>query len=166
MTKDKKKEFTLRISQANKTELIIILYEMTICYIEDVINASHTSDSVASVIDNIELQNAVRRAVGCIEEMQNNLHYEYDLAKTLKQIYLYMKKELRTVAITGDASNLDIVKKELISLKDAYESIKSTDTSEAIMSHTQSVVTGMTYGRNSVLLDSLTTEYTGRGYTV
>ncbi len=166
MTKEKKNEFTLRISQANKSELIIILYEMTICYIEDVVNLSHTSDTgVANVSNNTEFQIAVKRATGCIEEMQANLHYEYELAKNLKQIYLYMKKQLRMAGLTGDVSALDTVIRELTSLKEAYESIKDCDTSASVMSHTQTVVTGMTYDKNSIL-DSLTTEYTGRGYRV
>ena len=166
MTKEKKNEFTLRISQANKSELIIILYEMTICYIEDVINLSHASDTgVANVDNKTEFQIAIKRATGCIEEMQANLHYEYELAKNLKQIYLYMKKQLRMASVTGDVSTLGTVIKELSSLRDAYESIKAIDTSGAIMSHTQTVVTGMTYDKNSIL-DSLTTEYTGRGYRV
>lgn len=163
MTKEKKNEFTLRISQANRSELIIILYEMTICYIEDVINISHTGDT--GVANNIELQNAVRRAVGCIEEMQNNLHYEYDLAKNLKQIYLYMKKQLRIAGTTGNTDSLYVVKKELEILRDAYKTIKDTDTSRPVMVNTQLVLTGMTYDRNRIL-DSLTTEYSSRGYRV
>ena len=38
MTQEKKQEFTLKISQANKTQLITILYEMVIEYLNDAID--------------------------------------------------------------------------------------------------------------------------------
>ena len=35
MTKELKQEYTLRITQANKTQLITILYEMLLVYVDD-----------------------------------------------------------------------------------------------------------------------------------
>ena len=35
MTKECRQQFTLRITQANKTELIVILYEMILTYLDD-----------------------------------------------------------------------------------------------------------------------------------
>ena len=35
MTRELKQEFTLKISQANKTELAVILYEMLLAYLEE-----------------------------------------------------------------------------------------------------------------------------------
>lgn len=158
MTREKKSEFTLRISQANKTELIIILYEIAIAYIEDAMDL-YNSDNIK------DAKNCGNKALACIEEMQNNLHYEYDLAKKLKQLYLFMKKQIRTGVISGDFSGYDLVKKELSSLKDSYEQIKNTDTSGPVMQHTQTVISGMTYGKDK-LLDSLTTECMSRGFRV
>ena len=34
MTKEMKQNYTLRISQANKSELVVIVYEMLLTYIE------------------------------------------------------------------------------------------------------------------------------------
>lgn len=158
MTKEKKNEFTLKISQANKTELIIILYDIAITYIQDAIDAINADNKV-------EASSCGEKAMACIEEMQQNLHFEYDLAKTLKQLYLFMKKQLRAGIISNDYTGYEVVKKELISLKEAYESIKDNDKSEPIMQHTQVVLSGITYGRDR-LLDSLTTECTSRGFRV
>ena len=38
MTQEKKQEFTLKISQANKTQLITILYEMIIEYLNETLS--------------------------------------------------------------------------------------------------------------------------------
>lgn len=35
MTREQKQGFTLRITQANPTQMIVILYEMTLCYVRD-----------------------------------------------------------------------------------------------------------------------------------
>ena len=39
MTKELKQQYTLRITQANKSALVVILYEMTITYLEDAMKA-------------------------------------------------------------------------------------------------------------------------------
>ena len=158
MNKEKKSEFTLRISQANPTELIIILYEIAIEYVSGAITANDNGDTAT-------VKSECRNASNCIEEMLNNLHYEYELAGNLKAIYLYMKKVLRNAIISNETEGLQTVVKELTVLRDAYDQIKDTDQSGPVMVHTQAVLTGMTYGRNSVL-DDLTTEMPGRGYRV
>lgn len=63
MTKECKQQFTLRITQANATQLVVILYEMTLQYLTDGEQAA----------DDAELLEAVRRARGCINELLNSL---------------------------------------------------------------------------------------------
>ncbi len=158
MTSEKKNEYTLRISQANKTGLIVILYEIAIDYVDEAIAA-------ASAGDNGAMSLAAYRAMHCVEEMQNNLHFEYELAKSLNKLYLYMKKQLRNASISGDASGLNEVKKELTGLHKAYLEIADTDKSAPVMIHTQKVLAGMTYSKDRVL-DDLTNEAAGRGFRV
>ena len=70
MTKECKQQFTLRITQANSTQLIVILYEMTLQYLADGEQAA----------DDAGLAEAVHRARGCIKELLNSLHREYSPA--------------------------------------------------------------------------------------
>ena len=44
MTKGLKQQYTLRITQANKSALVVILYEMTITYLEDAMKAHEDGD--------------------------------------------------------------------------------------------------------------------------
>ncbi len=158
MTSEKKSEYTLRITQANRAELIVILYEITIDYVEEAIAAA-SADDIGSV--SFSTANAMR----CIEEMQNNLHFEYDLAKSLNRLYVYMKNKLRAAYISGETEGLNEVLDKLKKLRDSYEKIASTDKSGPVMIHTQTVLTGMTYSKDKVL-DELTNETAGRGYRV
>ncbi len=158
MTKEKKNGYTLRITQANRAELIVILYEITIDYVEEAIAAA-SADNIGSV--SFSTANAIR----CIEEMQQNLHFEYDLAKSLNRLYTYMKNKLRAAYISGETEGLGDVLKKLKKLKDSYEKIAPTDTSGPVMIHTQTVLSGMTYSKDKVL-DELTNDTAGRGYRV
>lgn len=151
-----KKEFAMRISQANNVQMIIISYEVIESYLCDAQNfAPGTGDYVLSI----------DKAKRCIEEMMNNLHYEYDLAKDLKQLYLYMKKRLRQAICEKDTEAIGEVRKMIAELRASYESIADQDKSEPLMQNTQSVIAGMTYGRDQNLEES-SGDYSNRGYRV
>ncbi len=38
MTKELKQQYTLKITQANKTQLVVILYEMLLIYLEEAVS--------------------------------------------------------------------------------------------------------------------------------
>lgn len=157
MTEEKKKEYTRRISQSNSTQLIIVLYDIALTYIEDALNVFDTDAKQCEV----ELQ----RAKSCIEEMIHNLHFEHALAREFHQIYLSMKKSLREAGLQREKEQLISVKNNLTTLKQAYEQIVSQDQSAPIMGHTQSVVAGLTYGKNDVN-ESLAGDSGKRGFLV
>ena len=99
-------------------------------------------------------------------DMNNfNLHFEYELATVLHQIYLSMKKSLRDGILDNNKELLIGVKNNLGKLRDAYDEIVTADESAPVMSHTQSVVAGLTYGRNS-LNENLTDAGSDRGFRV
>ena len=59
MTKECKQQFTLRITQANKTEMIVILYEMLLVYLKDAEDALER-DQIAV------FREALRKVRGCL----------------------------------------------------------------------------------------------------
>lgn len=157
MTEEKKKEYTRRISQSNSTQLIIVLYDIALTYIEDALKIFDTDRNQREV----ELQ----RAKNCIEEMIQNLHFEYELSREFHQIYLWMKKSIRDSHLQNKKEQLISVRDNLRSLKQAYEQIVSQDESAPIMGHTQSVIAGLTYGKTDVN-ESLAGDSGKRGFLV
>ena len=158
MTAEQKKEFTRKITQANSAQMIVILYDIALVYVEDAI----------LYMDNGDMANAKIQAdfaKRCIEEMIKNLHFEYELAKTLHQIYLSMKKSLRDGILDEKKELLLSVKNNLCGLRDAYAQIVSQDESAPVMGHTQTVVAGLTYGKYA-LNESLSDEDSNRGFRV
>lgn len=156
MNSEQKKEFALRISQANNVEMIIIAYEMVSAYIEDALAAG---EDFAKYEANTEL------AGKCVDELMANLHYEYEPAVVLKNLYLYMKTRIRDARYNRDYEALEEVNTYIKQLKAAYESVKEQDTSGPIMKNTQTVVTGITYGKNQIL-DELSSNVDNRGFLV
>ena len=82
MTKEVKQQFTLRISRANPTELVVILYEMAEQFLEEAKEAFAEENMV-------EYKEAIRKSRGCINELIQSLHMEYDPAPKLLKLYLF-----------------------------------------------------------------------------
>lgn len=158
MTAEQKKEFTRKISQANSAQLIVILYDIALVYVNDAIYFMEKNDMAEAKIQ-------ADFAKKSIEEMIHNLHFEYELAKSLHQIYLSMKKSLREGIRDNKKEQLLSVKNNLQKLRDSYAQIASLDESAPVMSHTQTVIAGLTYGRQS-LNENLSDVSSDRGFRV
>lgn len=158
MTKELKQEYTLRITQANKTQLITILYEMTLQYVDEAKEALAVEDRTA-------FKNAVRRIQGCICELMDSLHLEYEVAQNLLQLYLYINREVAKAALYNDGEKLEHVRPVLEHLAAAYRQIEKQDMTGPVMGNTQSVYAGLTYGRDN-LMESAADPAANRGYSV
>lgn len=158
MTKELKQQFTLKITQANKTQLVVILYEMFLAYVEEAENAHEKKDRNG-------FREGIRKARGCLNELMTSLHFEYEPAVNLLQLYLYVNRELARADIKNSTDELAHVKKVMEKLHEAYETISEQDASGPVMSNTQTVYAGLTYGKNT-LTESLAYEGSNRGFRV
>ena len=155
MTKECKQQFTLRITQANSTQLIVILYEMTLQYLADGEQA----------VDDAGLVEAVHRGRGCIKELLNSLHREYSPAGELSRLYLFCLRRLAVCEVRRDRTILEEIRKVIAPLCDAYRQIQDQDTSGPVMNNSQTVYAGLTYGRNQ-LTENMADQGTNRGMLV
>ena len=143
MTLEKKQEFTLKISEANKTQMITIIYEMVMYYLDEAIDnigIGKKNDAVRSLTS----------AQNCIDELINSLNMDYELAKSLFQIYIFSKKELVVASATFSINRIWRVLKNFKNLHEAYEELEKEDTSDKLMGNTQKVYAGLTYGKYSL----------------
>ncbi len=158
MTKELKQEYTLRITQANKTQLIVILYEMTITYLEEAGKAYDEGNEGG-------FKDSIKKARGCIRELMDSLHFEYEPSRNLLQLYVFANQELTRASVRKSKKELDHVKGMMEKLHEAYEKIAETDTSGPVMANTQTVYAGLTYGKNS-LVENLANQGSERGFRV
>ena len=158
MTRELKQEYTLRITQANKTQLITILYEMVLIYIDE-------AETALSEDDRAEYKSAIRKIRGCMNELTASLNLEYDLAQNLLQLYLYVNRELVQASIHYEKENLEHIRLVIGELQKAYKKIENQDVSGPVMGNTQTVYAGLTYGRNT-LTENITDPASNRGFCV
>ena len=156
MTSEKKQEFTLRISGANKTQMITILYEIFLCYADEAIDALGLGKKD-------EAQCSLDRAQGCLDELIRSLDLRFELAGQLHKIYLFSKKELTVAGATGSINKIWRVEQNIKTLHEAYKELEKFDRTPPMMDNIQTVYAGLTYGR-SALNESIAASSMNRGY--
>mgnify|MGYP001056046381 CR=1 FL=1 len=158
MKKEDRQHFTLRITQANPTQLVVILYEMLLCYLEDAGEAlkDEKEDS---------FQEAIRKSRGCVNELIESLDMRYEPAPKLMQLYLFCIRRLARSAVHHNAEPLSEIKRVIVPLCDAYGKIAQSNNAGPVMGNSQAVYAGLTYGRNT-LTENMADQGANRGMLV
>ena len=160
MKKEDKQQFTRRITQANPTELVVILYEMLLCYLEDANTALAESETDSREAGSFH--EAVRNARGCLNELLYSLDLNYEPAPTLQRLYLFCLRRLARGEQRCDAGPLEEIKRVIAPLSDAYRKILDQNSAGPVMENPQTVYAGLTYGRNT-LTENLADQGLNRG---
>ena len=163
MKKEDKQQFTLRITQANSTELVVILYEMLLCYLEDAREALQPGEDAPCGQD--EFREALRKARGCLNELVSSLHMEYEPAPALMQLYMYCIRRLDLGEQRRDSEILGEVGRVIEPLCDAYRKLAELNDAGPVMRNSQTVYAGLTYGRNT-LTENMADQGANRGMLV
>ncbi|GFI46722.1 hypothetical protein IMSAGC019_02041 [Lachnospiraceae bacterium] len=156
MTRELKQQYTLKITQANKSQLIVILYEMFLVYIDEAKQAHEKEDRDG-------FRDSIRKARGCLNELTASLHLEYELARNLLQLYLYASRQLAKAEARNRVGELASVEDMMAKLCEAYGQISRQDTTGPVMANTQTIYAGLTYGKNT-LTENLTDQGSNRGF--
>ncbi len=154
MKDDKKQEYTRRISQANSTDMVVVIYDITLDHIDEVSEAITGGD-----VDGF--RNGIIRIRRCINELIGSLNYDYTPAGDLLQLYVYCSRRLVTVQTQKDTEALREIRSILSRLRDAYAQIADTNKSGPVMSNSESVYAGLTYGRGTLNEDVVSTPNRG-----
>lgn len=158
MTKEKKQEFTFRITRANETELVVILYEMLLCYLDETKQWLEQPEEAC-------FQEALRKARGCINELMQSLHLEHEPGKELMQLYIYSLKRLAQCERTHDEEPLAEVRRIMAALHEAYARIAPGNQNGPVMNNSQTVYAGLTYGPKD-LTENMADQGSNRGMRV
>lgn len=156
MTKECKQQFTLRITQANKTELIVILYEMILEYLNEAKEELAAGQVLA-------YREALRKVRGCLRELNLSLNLDYELAARLLSLYMYCNRELTKADIRKEEEPLEHVRMVIEKLLEAYRELAKQDTSAPVMQNSQTVYAGLTYDKNK-LSENMADQGTNRGF--
>ena len=158
MTKDRIQEYTLKITNASATGIIVILYDLAIEYIGDAKACFDAGDHEGA---KVQCTNAGR----VLGDLISSLDFAYEISLPLFRIYEFASKEVSMAVIRNDGSALGDLIRLLSSLRESFEKLSQEDTSGPVMTNTQTVYAGLTYGKGT-LNESTSGSSGNRGYTV
>ena len=158
MTKEMKQIFTRRITQANRTQLVVVLYDMILTCLKDAAAAQEIGCAQ-------EFKKDMQCARNCISELRVSLDFNYDLSRNLFAIYAFADRELARDMYGIDAQQLAQITGMFQKLRDAYYTVSKEDHSQPLMENAQDVYAGFTYNRTDVN-ESLSQYGAARGYCI
>ena len=131
MTKEQIKEYTARVAQANRTELVVIIYELLLDEIQEGNKQYQAGNTDAG-------EKQIRKAQGYLQELLGSLDFRYEIALQLRQLYRYVNEQLiaTLVVIRG--------------LMESFEQVAKEDHSGPVMEHSQQLYAGLTYGKGTL----------------
>ena len=156
MTKEQLKDYGMKVTQANGTELVKLTLELSAIYI---------GEAVEKINDEAEFRKSISKARAFIGHLITSLNMEYAISRELLNIYLYINTELQKSEIRKDVTLLPRIKGIAESLSEAFGEIVKEDKGGSVMQNAQQVYVGLTYSKRS-LNESMYMESNSRGYTV
>lgn len=158
MDKEKKQEFTVRITNANRSQLVVILYDMILVYIEDAKVFLKDGNHEQFCIE-------VKKAQECVKELISALDKKYEIATELARLYLYVNRTLAKIMVKPEEELIVSAENVIKGLRESFEQVAKQDDSPALMGNAQEIYAGLTYGKNS-LNENLSDEGASRGFFV
>lgn len=143
MKKEQLQEFAARVTQANRSELVVVIYEATLASIAE--GKRYLMEN-----DVEKARTEIARARGMITELMSSLDLQYEISHYLRQLYIFAYHELchgiaeRAPELFDHAS--DIFEKLLPS----FQEVAKQDDSDPVMENVQTIYAGLTYGRKSL----------------
>lgn len=142
MTKEQINEYSVRISQSSRTELVAITCEIIIDYINDAKAAVRDGNKNDFIF-------FVKKAMNFVDDLSSSLDMQYDISRNLLSLYMYVKRILihGSAAVTDE--NFDSAVKVIKSIGSAFENAAGQDVKdEKAMESSQQIYAGYTYGKN------------------
>ena len=162
MTKDKISSFQVRITQSNKTELIVVLYEIYFAYIEEALQLLDAMGEEKTKEQIQDFAKAIRMASQVVRHLEDDLNFSYEISGSLFGLYNFVETKIARASYSLMKEDLEDTLKVMKPLYESFKEVAASDDSKPLMQHTQRVSAGYTYGRNDVN-EAVSTE-SNRGY--
>ena len=87
MNQEQRKEYTARVAQANRSELVVIIYELFLLAMEE-------AEAMFKEGKQEEGCRCIKRAQGFLQELMGSLDKRYEVAEELLRLYRYVYEQL------------------------------------------------------------------------
>lgn len=139
MKKERLHEFAARVTQANRSELVVIIYEAVLESIAE--GKQYLADGKVE-----EARTETARARGMITELMRSLDLQYSISHYLRQLYIFAYHELCHGIALRKPELFDHASYIFEQLLPSFQEVAKQDDSEAVMQNAQAIYAGLTYG--------------------
>lgn len=143
MKKELVQDYTARVSQCNRSQLVVVVYEIMIDYIKSARENLNNNDEAGFISD-------LKKAQNFLGSLMDSLNYKYPISNQLFNLYLFWNKQLSTAIIKKNQDSLEGIEEMIQKIRDSFKKVSDNDKSEPLMQNTQKVYAGLTYGRASL----------------
>jgi flagellar protein FliS len=158
MNREQVQAFTKRISNGNRSEIIVVLFDIFQVYENDarealleIQHAREEKNHEHKVAATKVYREGIRHASMVLRHLEDDLDFNSDVSKQLFTLYTYCERALARATYKEDLAIFDEVEKIMSELREAFVEVASQDASAPLMANTQKFVAGYTYGKTDVM---------------
>lgn len=157
MNAEMKKDFVARVSQANRTQLTVVVFDVILVQLKE-------ASLMTSREQTEERNEALKMAQQFVGELLDSLDHNYGIAHKLRPIYVFVNKEIIYSILSGNIEKLPQIIEIMRKLRDSFEQVSRQDFSEPLMENTQKIYTGLTYGKGTLNETAVDVNQVRRGF--
>jgi len=135
--------FQRRLSQCNRGELIVIMFDIYFAHTESAAQSYRQSDWE-------KCKDSLKKAINTLDMLMDALDFKYEIAGNLYSIYHYCKTLIYRAIATMRMDSVEEANRLLAKIKASFSEAAKQDNSESLMGNAQTVYAGYTYGRESI----------------
>ena len=156
MDREAIKTYSYRISQATRSELVVIVYDIIRDYLKDAVSTS----------DNAVFKEKLHMAMRGIDQLITGLDMQYELSGNLYVLYNYMKRTLIGAQVSYDKNVVNSIYDMLGQLRQSFYEVSRHGNSAPLMKNTEKVYSGLTYSKYGAGNETASDTLINRGYMV
>ena len=156
MDREAIKTYSYRISQATRSELVVIVYDIIRDYLKDAVSTS----------DNAVFKEKLHMAMRGIDQLITGLDMQYELSGNLYVLYNYMKRTLIGAQVSYDKNVVKSIYDMLGQLRQSFYEVSRQVNSAPLMKNTEKVYSGLTYSKYGAGNETASDTLINRGYMV
>jgi flagellar protein FliS len=143
MTSEEIREYTQRITQSNRTELIVILFDIYNTYVKEALEALENCNDE-------KYRDACHNASMVLLHLRRDLDFKYPQSKSLYSLYDYCNRCMAKAIYSKDKKEIDRASDIMTKMRESFMQLAQGDKSEPLMKNAQRITFGITYDRKDV----------------
>jgi len=161
-------DFVLRTSQASRSELVVILYDIILEDIRasrEILSGIDESDQEKKRSEILKFRKELKQAQKVMNELMSALDFHYKLSFELRRLYVFINQELIRAERSNTTEPLILVEQMVQKLKSAFAEVAKEDTSGPVVQNAQHLAAGLTYGKSRLNEICIDLNDPNRGFT-